>query len=484
MNRRILLTCSVLLIVVCLVVSILGIFGAGFLAWKSEPLTKESQILVTLTPFPQKTETQEEKEENPEPEVETVTPEVDLTTPEAIDPAIIAEMELIQRQVIQDRGLEASGVFTRVLFTKDQLRQRVLDDFLKDYTIDEAGEDAIVLHAFGLLDAGFDMYNFYRDLLSEQIAGFYDNETKEMVVVQDTKFGGSERLTYAHEYTHALQDQNFDIRNGLNYNDDACENESERCAAIQALLEGDASLSEYNWFANHATTQDRTDIFAFFDEYESPVLDAAPEFIAKDFLFPYENGLEFVQYLYDQGGWHAVDQAYADLPVSTEQIMHPERYPDDKPILVSLPDFSEILGGGWTELDRGEMGEWYTFLILADGFDKDALINEEQASAAAEGWGGDSYIVYHNPDSDATVMVFKTLWESSNDASEFANTFKTYAIDRFGKPENDTQVFVAWNTDSEVHTLHVDGNTTTWILAPTSDLASTIWDAIIDQENN
>jgi hypothetical protein len=476
MNRRILLTCSVLLIVICLVVSILGIFGAGFLVWKSEPLTSESQSLATPTPQKNIPEPQEGNEENPDPEV-------NLVTPEAIDPGTIVEMELIQRQVIQDRGLEASGVFTRVLFTKDQLRQRVLDDFLEDYSVEEAGEDAIVLEAFGLLNAEFDMYNFYRDLLSEQIAGFYDNETKEMVVVQDTKFGGSERLTYAHEYTHALQDQNFDIRNGLNYNDDACENDSERCAAIQALLEGDASLSEFNWFGNHATTQDRTDIFSFFDDYESPVLDTAPKFIAKDFLFPYENGLEFVQYLYDQGGWSAIDQAYADLPVSTEQIMHPERYPDDKPIPVSLPDLSAILDEGWTELDQGEMGEWYTYLILADGLDKDALINEVEASAAAEGWGGDSYIVYYNPDDDATVMVFRTLWESSNQASEFANTFKAYATDRFGKPEKDTQDFTSWNTFSEVHTMHLDGITTTWILTPTPDLASAIWDAIIDRES-
>ena len=60
-------------------------------------------------------------------------------------------MELIQRQVIQDRGLEPSGVFTRILFTRDQLQQRVMDDFLDEYDPEEEADYAIVREAFGLL---------------------------------------------------------------------------------------------------------------------------------------------------------------------------------------------------------------------------------------------------------------------------------------------------------------------------------------------
>jgi len=465
MNRRIAFSCIVLILIVCLGLSVVVIFGAGFLVWKSETIVDSSPSQNTPT-------SQANPIDPPQPGEST-----------AINPGILAEMELIQRQVIQERGLEETGVFTRVLFTKDQLRQRVLDDFLEDYSPEEAQNDVLVLDSFGLLNPDFDMLHFYQDLLSEQVAGFYDNETKEMVVVQGSQFGGPERLTYAHEFTHALQDQNYDVRNGLNFSEEKCENDTERCVAIQSLIEGDASLSELNWFVNHATTEDKTDIFDFYDTFKSPVLDTAPEFFAKDFLFPYENGLTFTQYLYEHGGWDAVDQAYANLPASSEQILHPERYPEDIPILVNLPELSAALGEGWEELDRGVMGEWYMYLILAYGLDADAQVKEKDAAEAAEGWGGDSYAVFYRPEDGATLMILRTNWESSKDLNEYVNVFEDYARDRFGRPENQERDRILWQDGSEVHVLHIEGIYTTWILAPDEGLANQVWESIQNQKS-
>ncbi len=460
MNRNVLISCVVLLIVICVILSLAGIFGAGLLIWQSE-------VADQVNPFSGQPD---------ETLVETTTaPTPDPETAGTISPKILTEMELIQRQVIQERRLESAGVFTRTLFTPEQLRQHVLEDFLDDYTQDEMREDGIVLQAFGLLNADFDLYSFYLDLFSENIAGFYDNETKEMVVVQGSQFGGLERLTYAHEYTHALQDQNYDIRDGLDYNDESCERDSERCAALNALLEGDASLAEMNWFLEHATTQDRSDIFNFSDTFETPILDAAPAFIAEDFLFPYEEGFEFVQYLYDQGGWRAVDRAYADPPVSTEQILHPERYPDDRPVGLDLPSLESVLGDGWEALDQGVMGEWYTYLILAHGLDERARLDEKEAAKAAEGWGTDAYLVYYNRERDVTVMIFQADWESQQDAQEFADSFQKYARDRFGRPVDRGSDFNAWQDGTEYHSLYHQGETTTWILGPDQETVEALW---------
>ena len=266
MNRRILISCLVLVLVVCVVLSAVSILGAGFLFREAAQSSED-------IPAAESGNSQDAREQTPQ----ETGPDIPSGEAESsISPDTAAQMELIQRQVIRDRGLQPNGEFTRVLFTSDQLRQRVLDDFLEDYTPEDAQQDVIVLSAFGLLNPEFDFYNFYVDLLSEQVAGFYDNETKEMVVVGGKEFGGIERMTYAHEYVHALQDQNYDIKYGLNYSEDGCENESERCAAIQALLEGDASLSQLNWFLSHATAEDRTDVLSFYDTNESPVFDSAP----------------------------------------------------------------------------------------------------------------------------------------------------------------------------------------------------------------
>ena len=147
----------------------------------------------------------------------------------------------------------------------------------------------------------------------------------------------------------SLQDQNYDIKNGLNYNDDACEVDTERCAAIQALLEGDATFSQTFWYQNYATNQDKQQISDFYNSLKSPVYDSAPAFLKEDFVFPYNQGATFVQDIYSQGGWPAVDAVYQDPPVSTEQILHPNLYPSDKPIPVTLPDLTTALGEGWRE---------------------------------------------------------------------------------------------------------------------------------------
>jgi hypothetical protein len=380
-------------------------------------------------------------------------------------------MDEIQMQVILERGLKPSENVNRGLYSSEQLQERVLNDFLEEYSPEEAQSDALSLAAFGLLEPDFDLYNFYIDLLSEQIAGFYDQETKEMVVVQGEGFNGPERLTYAHEYTHALQDQNYDIEDGLNFNDEACEFDSERCAAVQALIEGDASLAELTWFFENGTPEDQAEIMEFYNTFEMPVFDSAPEFITMDFTFPYDYGYTFVESLHSQGGWGTVDRAYQNLPQSTEQILHPERYPDDQPIAMALPDFSGILDSNWEEIDRGTMGEWYTYLILSKGLDINARLDEETASLATEGWGGDAYIVYHNADTQESVMLLLSTWDTPEDADEFAAAFRDYVNGRFGLSADDT-----WQGSDGLHAFYQEGVSTAWVLAPDAKTAEELWE--------
>ena len=483
-NRGILITVVVLILAACLLVCCVAAVGAGFYFWnssspdvvlESEQVTSPELEPATENEIPSPTI---EVEASPTPSDESVKDdESEEETPSSSNASIPAEvarqMDEIQMQVILDRGLEPSENVDRGLYSSDQLRERVLNDFLADSTPGEAKNDALTLAAFGLLEPDFDLHTFYVDLLSEQVAGFYDQETKEMVVVQGDSFGGPERLTYAHEYTHALQDQNYDIENGLNFNDEACEADSERCAAVQALIEGDASLTELNWFFANGTPEDQAEIMEFYNTFEMPVFESAPEFITMDFTFPYQYGLTFVQSLHEKGGWGTVDRAYQNLPQSTEQILHPERYPDDQPVSVQLPDIQELLSENWEELDRGTMGEWYTYLILARGLDTQARLDDDTAFLAAEGWGGDSYVVYYNPDTQETIMVLYSTWDTSEDANEFTQAFRDYANARFGSPVDDT-----WQGADGVHAFYRNGDYTAWILAPDAVISSLIWKSI------
>lgn len=383
-------------------------------------------------------------------------------------------MDRIQAAVVEIRGLTAKEDVPRALLTPQELRQRVIDDFLAEYTDEDAQLDVIELSTLGLVAPDYDFKDFYVELLSEQVAGFYDNEVKEMYVVQGESFAGTERLTYAHEYTHVLQDQTYDYEEGLQYNDESCEKDTERCAAIQALMEGDASSVELEWFLNYATQKDQQEVVEFYDDYTSPVYDSAPYFMKEDFIFPYTYGQAFVEKLLDDGGWEAVDEAYQNLPVSTEQILHPEKYPEDKPIVVDVPDLLTVLGEGWTELDRNVVGEWYTYLILAKGRDVAFQMDDEVAKDAAAGWGGDTYVIYHNETSGQTVLVVDWVWDSVGEAKQFADVFIDYAEARFGLEGEEQGSWRVWEAGEATNLFFAEDDRSVWIYAPDITTADAI----------
>jgi hypothetical protein len=391
-----------------------------------------------------------------------------------LDAQMTNQIDQIQSQVIEERGLQPKYTVPVVLLSPDELRQNVINDFLADYTDEEVADDVMGYSIIGLLEPGYDFKGFYTELLSEQVAGYYDPEMKEMFIVQGQSFQGPEYMTYAHEYTHALQDQNYDIENGLNVNDDTCEVDTERCAAIQSLIEGDASLSEYTWFQYNATSQDQQQIIEYINSMTNPVYDSAPAFLKDDFIFPYSQGLTFVQSFYNQGGWSAVDAVYQNPPVSTEQILHPELYPNDTPIPVDLPDLVSALGEGWREVLRNQMGEWYTFLILARAANENARLDDTTAQNAAAGWGGDEYLVLHNDATDSTAFVMKTIWDTSNDAAEFSTALQQYADIRFGVSASQQGDTLTWGYPGGYSSLYHSGDTTVWIIAPDSSTAQTI----------
>lgn len=408
--------------------------------------------------------------ESPGGEQGEVSPESNEST-SFIDPDILSQMQKIEKEVEAIRGLPTANDLDRKTLSQEELRQRVMEDFFVDYTEEEVRQDGIILNLFGLLARDFDLYELFVELYSEQIAGFYDDETKEMVVVQGEEFAGPERMTYAHEYTHALQDAQYDLENGLKLDDETCEQDSEYCAAVTALIEGDASFTETQWFLEHSSLKDKREVVQFYQEYESPIFDDMPAFLQEDMIFPYVKGLEFVNYLFENGGYDAVDEAYRNPPVSTEQILHPERYPDDKPIKIELEDFSTLLGDGWEEIDRNTFGELYTYLMLALPINETWALSEEVALDAAEGWGGDLYLVYHHAEKDQDVLISLSEWDTQKDADEYWDAFITYAINRWGSNYQNVNSSFIWELDGQSVLINRQVNQVLWIVTPESSLA-------------
>ena len=381
-----------------------------------------------------------------------------------IDAALQAQMNEIEDQVAIVRGLLPTGPVERDLITTDELRQYLIEDFQENYTQEDAAVEARVFALLGLLEPDFDLWNFYIDLLSEQIAGLYDDENEQMLMICGTSFGGTERLTYVHEYTHTLQDQTFDFEDGLVFNEDACEDDSERCAALQALIEGDAFLLQEQWLRTYATDQDVMDLLEFAASTKSPVLDSAPSYISQDLFFPYVTGRGFVHARYLDGGWAAVDAVYANPPLSTEQILHPDRYPADVPISLEIPDLVGALGDDWVEIDRGMIGEWYTQLML------DEHLSTGASEDAAEGWGGDYFLAFRNRQSAQEILVLVVQWDSIRDSHEFVSAFRDYGDSRFGARKTSSTYETTWQSEGSYVIFERISNQTVWILAPDAEI--------------
>ncbi len=377
----------------------------------------------------------------PAPATPTAPPSRPSPTPSAIPPsptpapAAPATPDLgvfdgIARTVEGIRGLRATGPYTRSLMTPAELRAYQEKKFDEDYTPEEARRDALTLAALDLLPRGFNLREFLLDLYTEQIVGFYDPDTKQFFVISAAGQPGIlERVTFAHEYTHLLQDQHFDLI-ALGFTDDERKRpkdlDDDAMLARRALVEGDATLTQLLYLQRLPLAEQEEWLEAV-QRQPSEVFDRAPRAIREELVFPYTAGLAFVQRLYVRGGWEAVNAAFRDPPASTEQILHPEKFDRrEAPIRVTLPPLTDTLGSGWRIVDENVLGEFYLRVYLEEH------LPAFRAEAAAAGWGGDRYAVYENEAAGQDLLVLAVAWDSEAEAQEFVEAYRAYAADRFG----------------------------------------------------
>jgi hypothetical protein len=337
-------------------------------------------------------------------------------------------MHVIEERVSELRGLDTRQAITKAFMSTEELRQHIAEEFLEDYSQREARDDVLLYVAFDLMEPDVDLYNLLIDVQTEQVAGFYDPDTEEMYVIQGgDETGALERSVFSHEYVHVLQDQHFDLQEMGFTNDEGDEDEdSERQLAMRSLVEGDATLLQQQYMLQYFDFEDLQEMFGQVEATDMSVLDSAPAVLRESLVFPYQAGLAFVSALYNDGGWSAVDAAYKDPPLSTEQILHPERYPDDLPQVVTLPPLTDTLGAGWRLVDEDVMGEFGLQLYL------NVHNNSSDVERAVEGWGGDRYVVHWREDESAAVLALRLAWDTPADATEFFDAYGDFAEGRFG----------------------------------------------------
>ena len=338
-------------------------------------------------------------------------PEPTGDEPSPGDEGTLAVLREIEEQVIAIRGLPAAEIGDPELITRAELADELQTLFEEDYPPEEQAEDNFTLRALGLLEPGQDIAELQLQLLGDQVLGFYDKDEKRMVVVTDAGLDANAKVTYAHEYTHALQDAAFGFE-ALGREE---EGQDDRSLARTAFLEGDATITMLAWAFAHLTPQELAEIGAT----PQPDTEGIPSWLVEQLvIFPYTEGLNWAASLSGPDpfapDFTEIDAAYDDPPDSTEQILDVAKWEArEEPIDVEVPDLAVELGDGWTEVDETPVGQAVIRMML-EYFG----IGPDEARAAAAGWGGDRMVIVSGPEEEFAV-AWRLAWDTPGDAAEF-----------------------------------------------------------------
>ena len=283
---------------------------------------------------------------------------------------------------------------------------------------------------FGLLEPGLDLRALLRSLYLEQVVGYYDPASDTLFVREGV---GRARLrpVLVHEMVHALQDQHMDLDSTLI----ARREDNDAAMAARAALEGHATFVMLEWQLSRRSGRE-VDLTALPGLREllgrvgvgeatgMPALADAPPLVRSSLLFPYVGGVAFVQGVW-RGRAGREPPLGEDLPTSTEQVLHPERFMGDRDAPSRLR-FDGEPPSGWSVVHQDGLGEFETAFFL-EAF----LADTARARAAARGWDADRYRLLREDDGSAEVLVWVSAWDSASEAAEFAGAVEAAFRSRY-----------------------------------------------------
>jgi hypothetical protein len=324
------------------------------------------------------------------------------------------------------RGLQFLAPVQVTVLGSADLATRVRAQIEEEIKPDEVVIDEAFAGLIGILDSGVDLAQAVEDLYAEQVGGFYDHDTGELVVAGGQDLSPLAKTIVVHELVHALTDQHFDFAATMDQLVEAGRNE--QASALQALAEGDATYIQILYLQMLPTDEQMQAALESF-QADTTVLDSLPAWFGEDLSFPYEWGFGFVERLVTDQGMVGLDQAYELLPTTTEQVMHPTAYFALEPgRLVTLPATPL---SGYEIYEEGEFGEWNLFLYLLEG------VSDADATVAAAGWGGDSYRILWSGSDVAFVYLYEG--DTPRDAQEMSGSLVDSIISNMavGSPKTD-----------------------------------------------
>jgi len=343
-------------------------------------------------------------------------------TANAQNAAIVSTTAAMLKETSELRELSILKAVKSGAQSRADIERMIIKNLDSDTTPAEMHAAEVLLRAFGLAPRDFAYRTFLVKLLTEQVAGYYDPKVQQFYLADWIELDG-QKPVMAHELTHALQDQHFNLKRFEKWP----KGDSDAELAAHALIEGDATLAMTIYMSKNPLVA-----LAFIKSLGGQELAAeqfrrAPRALRESLLFPYEEGSAWATQLYKRGGWEMVSQAFTKLPQSSEQILHADKYfAYEAPQKLALPEFKTILGPAWKRIDYDVNGEWGSYLIL-DEF----LNNQSESKQASAGWGGDRFALYETGKPDEFFIAQITAWDTPTDAREFFDAYAKRTAKRY-----------------------------------------------------
>ncbi|HKW98442.1 MAG TPA: hypothetical protein VJN43_11970 [Bryobacteraceae bacterium] len=336
------------------------------------------------------------------------------------DRSIFNEIDGDLRQLSEISGLKVHHKIPYDLISKDQVNQFLKDRVEEVTTPEDLRIEGLALKKFGFVPQDFDLAKTTVDLLTEQAAAFYDYHKKKLYIT-DWAPGEMREAALVHELAHALADQNFHLERFIKQGRD----NDDLAMARMAVMEGQAT-----WLMSEVTarqagrslkdSQAAVELMSRAMESggnEYPVYEAAPLYLRKTLIFPYTQGMLFQNAVVLKLGEEAFGQVFRKPPLSTQQILHPEKYfAGVQPARPQLPHFSG--GKGYKRLAEGTMGELDHELLV------EQFADAKRAEKIAPHWRGGIYALDENKSEGRVVLLYASEWDNPSAARQFFEVYQ------------------------------------------------------------
>ena len=343
----------------------------------------------------------------------------------------IAAADEVLNQMSEITGLKLRAPLKKSLRSREEIRAFVIKQMNEEKNPAERYADARSAEALGLIPKGFNLDSFMVNVLTEQVEGLYDPKTREFYIADWSPLA-DQRMVMAHELTHALEDQHFQIEAWVK----AARPNEDAELARDAVLEGSAmaAMVDYLMLGTGRSLKDLPDFdpgMLIGDLGSTPTLQKAPPFIKDALIFPYLGGLNFTAAVLKDTGWPGLPALFEKPPVSTQQILHPALYRSGKtPPNITLPQLEKLLGANWSKLDENALGEFGWKEVLKQ------FLGEDRAKPLAAAWDGDRYVLYEQKQNKKLVLVTRLQLDSEEHAARFFGQYSEALEKKYSQRSN------------------------------------------------